>query len=86
VKPVIESLVMKRALLLLGALLVANAPAQQPDGSAPSGVIYGTVVDQNGQPASGMGLRAHPLGGGFGTMLPTTKTDINGKYRFENLS
>ena len=50
-KPVIESLVMKRALLLLGALLVANAPAQQPDGSAPSGVIYGTVVDQNGQPA-----------------------------------
>jgi hypothetical protein len=86
VKPVIESLVMKRALLLLGALLVANAPAQQPDDFAPSGVIYGTVVDQNGQPASGIGLRAHPLGGGFGTMLPTTKTDIPGKYRFENLS
>ena len=41
----IKFLVMKMALLLLGALLVAIAPAQQSDGSVPGGVIYGTVVE-----------------------------------------
>ena len=76
---------MKIALALAGILLIGNISAQQSEDPAPKCVIYGTVVDQDGQPAKGIGLTAMPLGVGLGTMLPTTKTDTSGKYRFEGL-
>jgi hypothetical protein len=75
----------KLAALLVGFLLVANALAQQPDRSAPAGVIYGIVSDQNGHPSAGIGLTAFPLGVPVGGILPTTKTDQNGKYTFRQL-
>jgi hypothetical protein len=76
---------MKEAILFFGALLVANVPAQQPDELAPKGVIYGTVVDQDGQPAKGISLRADCGKGPESGMVPRTKTDQNGKYRFVSL-
>lgn len=45
------------------------------------GLIFGHVVDQNGQPAKGIGLEALPLGVALGTVLPRSKTDENGNYR-----
>ena len=73
-------------LLLFGALLGVNAPAQQPSQLAPKEVIFGTVIDQNGQPAKGVFLTASPFSKAptLGN-LPRTKTDRNGKYRFEGL-
>jgi hypothetical protein len=48
-------------------------------------VIYGTVIGEDGQPAKGLGLTAHPLGIGVGAALPQTTTNQSGAYRFENL-
>jgi hypothetical protein len=55
--------------------------AQQPEYPT-KGVIYGTVVDPDGQPAKDLGLTAHPLSVALGAILPYTKTDQNGKFRF----
>jgi hypothetical protein len=82
---VIRFVVMKIAPVIFGFLLITNTRAQQPDQSVPTGVIYGMVLDQNGQPAEGLGLTAFPLGVALGTMLPTTKTDLTGKYRFKSI-
>jgi hypothetical protein len=84
-KPVIRFVVMKIAPVIFGFLLVANALAQQPDQSVPAGVIFGIVLDQDGQPAKGLRLNAFPLGVPLGTVLPTTKTDLTGKYRFKDI-
>ena len=83
---VIRFLFMRIALALLSLLFAACLAAQQPAQPAPKGVVHGTVFDQNGQPAKHLRLAAEPFGVGLGTMLPTTETDANGNYRFENLA
>jgi hypothetical protein len=76
---------MKTALVFASILVVATAVAQQNDESRPNGVIFGIAVDQNGQPAKGVGLIACPLGVALGTVLPGIRTNDRGEYRFENL-
>ena len=58
--------------------------AQQPEDPT-KGVIYGTVFDQDGQPAKELWLTAHPLGVALGVVLPATKTDQGGKFRFTGI-
>jgi hypothetical protein len=82
---VIRFVVMKIAPVIFGFLLIANTRAQQPDPSVPTGVIYGMVLDQNGQPAKGLDLTAFPSGVALGTVLPTTKTGLTGTYRFKSI-
>ena len=76
---------MKTALVFVWLLLLAAAPARQNDEPRPKGLIHGIAVGQDGQPAKRIGLTAEPLGVGLGAMLPHTKTDDAGEYRFENL-
>lgn len=83
---VIRFSVMRIAPAFFGLLLAAFLPAQKPEQPAPKGVVYGTVFDPNGQPAKHLLMAAEPFGVGLGSMLPTTETDDNGNYRFENLS
>jgi len=72
-------------IMIVTIALAQAAGAQQPEAPIAKGVIYGTVVDQDGQPAKELGLTAHPLGVGLGTVLPATKTDQNGKFRFTRI-
>ncbi len=60
----------------------AQVPAEVPD----RGVIYGTVVDQDGTPAKALTLNARPLGVALAMVLPWTKTNDAGMFRFEHLS
>ena len=76
---------MRKTLVLIGALLLTTAAAQQHDEPLPKGTIYGVVIGQNGLPAKGIGLTASPLGVPLATRLPQTKTNEAGEYRFENL-
>lgn len=82
---------MRRLVLLMAGLsatmvgtvaLAQVAAEQQTTEPVAKGVIYGTVIDQDGQPAKGLGLMAYPLGVALGAMLPHTKADQNGKFRF----
>jgi len=77
-------MLMKITLLFIGLLLVASAVAQQDHEPHPNGVIYGTAVTKDGQPASNVRLLAFPLGIS-GALIPHTKTNDAGEYRFENL-
>ncbi|HWF45643.1 MAG TPA: carboxypeptidase-like regulatory domain-containing protein [Bryobacteraceae bacterium] len=70
-------------LLLVVCLLLVQA--QQPDTRHAKRTIYGIVIGQDGNPAKGVGLTACPLGVPLGAVLPHTKTDQSGKYRFENI-
>jgi hypothetical protein len=76
---------MKTALVFVGLLLLATAGAQQDNEQPPKGVIYGTAIGQDGQPAKGIVLTAYPLGVPLGTALPSTKTNGTCEYRLENL-
>jgi len=76
---------MKTALFFIGSLLLAIPAMAQQRQSRPDGVIYGTVIGEDGQPAKGLGLTAHPLGVALGAVLPRTTTNQSGAYRFENL-
>jgi hypothetical protein len=71
--------------ILFSLLLIQAGPALLPDEPAPRGVIYGTVVDQDGHPAKGIALQACPLGVPLAAVLPTTVTDDSGNYRFQNI-
>ena len=75
----------KAALVLLIALLTAAAAAQQSEEPPRIGAIYGVVVGRDGQPAPNLRLTALPLELILSGILPTTKTDSEGKYRFEKL-
>jgi hypothetical protein len=75
---------MKTTLVFVGFLLAA-AVAQQHDEPPPKGVIYGIAIGQDGQPAKGIGLTASPLGVVLAAVLPHTKTNDAGEYRFENV-
>jgi hypothetical protein len=75
----------KSALVFVGLFLLAAASAQQNDEPHPKGVIYGIAIGQDGQPAKRIGLTAEPLGVALGAVLPHTRTNDAGEYRFENV-
>jgi hypothetical protein len=75
----------KIRLVSVGLLLLTAALAQQHDKSLPNGTIYGIVVGQDGKPAKATGLTAGPLGVALAAVLPHTKTNDAGEYRFQNL-
>jgi hypothetical protein len=62
-------------IMIVTIALAQAAAAQQPEDPIAKAVIYGTAVDQDGQPAKELGLTAHALGVALGAMLPATKTD-----------
>jgi hypothetical protein len=76
---------MKTTFVFVGFLLLASAVSQRHEVPRPKGVIYGVATGQDGQPAKGIVLTACPLGVPLGTVLPLTKTNDAGEYRFENL-
>lgn len=67
--------------LFTSLVLLPGLLAQQPEAAPGKGVIYGTVLDQNGKPAKDIGLTADPFGMPLGAILPHTQTDVNGHYR-----
>jgi hypothetical protein len=71
---------MKPAQLLLVLVSLASTGLAQgyPDAQ---GLLYGHVVDPNGQAAKAIQLQARPLGVALGAVLPLTRTDENGDYR-----
>jgi hypothetical protein len=71
---------MKRALILIISCLPLIGLAQQRRGT---GVIYGTVVSQNGQVGKHIAIYAEPLG--VSRQFPSTISNDHGQYRFENL-
>lgn len=76
----------KRMLILVGWLVCLTSVAAQNQVQSPyKGVIYGTVINQDGTPAKGLTLNALPLGVALGMPLPWTKTNDAGAYRFERL-
>src|SRR5215469_9944671 len=76
---------MRKMLVLVGVLLLATAGAQQHDEPLSKGTIYGVVIGQDGRPAKKIVLTAFPLGVALGAVLPHTKTNDAGEYRFENI-
>lgn len=75
---------MKTVLVLVCFLLLSMAVAQK-ETSPDTGVIYGTVTTPDGLPAQGLTLNADPLGGNLAAILPSTKTNDKGIFRFEHL-
>jgi hypothetical protein len=72
--------------LALGCLrLVATTVAQQQDTARPDGSIYGVAITNDGDPAKGIDLAARPLGVVLATVLPHTRTNDRGEYRFVDL-
>jgi hypothetical protein len=76
---------MRTGALFLGLVLLSVTSAQRGH-PAPHGVIYGTVITSEGEPAKRLNLAAVPIGVGFVGALPHTKTNDSGEYRFENLT
>jgi 5-hydroxyisourate hydrolase-like protein (transthyretin family) len=72
---------MKTAPLLFGLVFLAATGIPQEGYQDAPGLIFGHVVDQNGQPAKGVELEAMPLGVVLATVLPRSRTDENGNYR-----
>ena len=52
--------------------------------TACKGVVHGVVVGQDRKPWSGIGLILEPVGD-YDYVLPSTKTDQHGEYRFEQV-
>ena len=76
---------MRTVLIFVGLLSVATAAAQNPIDTSSKGVIYGTVTANDGMPAKNLMLNAEPLGVMLAMVLPWTKTDDSGDFRFEHL-
>ena len=77
---------MKTAFLFVAFLLLATAVSQQRDKPRPKGAIQGITIGDDGQPAKGIRLTAHPVGGVVrGPVFPSAITNDTGEYRFENL-
>ena len=72
-------------LIPIGCLLLASAVAERPGHEPARGSIYGVVINQAGQSAQGIALKAKPLGVILATALPETRTDQDGKFRFVKL-
>jgi|SRR5579864_531409 len=73
------------SIVLVSLALLPVLAAQQHQPPTPKGTIFGMVIDHDGQTAKHLGLVAEPLGVGLGAMLPHTRTDDEGKYRFEHV-
>jgi len=76
---------LKASLLFFAFSICPFGLAQDRSQSTDKGVIYGTVVAQDGTPAKGLTLNANPLGVALGMALPWTKTNEAGFYSFEHL-
>jgi hypothetical protein len=72
-------------MIFVGLFLLAVAPARQNDTPQPKGGIYGVAIDQTGHPAKRLVLTADPLGVPLAAILPHTRTNDVGEYRFENV-
>jgi len=70
----------------VGLLLSVAVSARQSADQHANGTIYGVAIDQNGQLAKRIGLVACPLGVPLATVLPNTRTNDAGEYRFEHIS
>jgi hypothetical protein len=74
------------SLCILACGLWLSAAAAQTQAEFPSrGVIFGSIIDQDGTPAKGLILNASPLGVALSMALPWTKTNHTGAFRFEHL-
>ena len=79
-------LVMKTAPILLSALLfVAVAAMPQDSVHQSEGAIFGVVVDENNQPAKGIGITVAGPGKSSSRRLPGVITDQSGHYRIGKL-
>lgn len=76
---------MKTAFGLVALLLLSAASAQQTNEPVPKGVIYGIAIGQDGQPAKRILLTAYPLGVALAAVLPHTRTNDAGEYKFEKI-
>lgn len=76
---------MKAILVFVGLSVFAAVVAQKQREPNANGVIYGTVVGQDGKPAKRIGLDAWPLGVGLAAKLPHSRTNEVGEYRFEQI-
>jgi Carboxypeptidase regulatory-like domain len=68
-------------------LLFLLAPFAKGNFTGPGcyGLIHGVVVDPQQRPASGLKVTLSPLGFDFDYVLPTTRTDSAGRYKFEQV-
>lgn len=78
---------MKRALIFVALLFVPGSFARGANftGGACKGVIHGVVLNQQGQPVSGIELTLYPLGIDFDYFLPKTRSDSAGQYKFDTV-
>ena len=76
---------MKTIFVFVGLVLLATGLGAKHEEPRPNGVIYGTVIGPDGQPAKAIGLTAHPLGVALAAVLPRTGTNEKGEYRFQNV-
>jgi hypothetical protein len=76
---------MRRRVGFICLLLLVTVAEAQDSGSRPNGTIYGIAYDSDGHPASQIKLTAVPVGVALATMLPETKTNAKGEYRFAGL-
>ena len=78
---------MKRVLILVALLLAPGAFAHGANftGGACKGVIHGVLIDAHGQPVGDMELTLYPLGVDLAYILPVTKSDGAGRYKFETV-
>ena len=76
---------MKKLHLLAGLVSLTVLAAQNQVLSPNKGVIYGTAIAPDGTPAKELTLNALPLGVALAMVLPWTKTNEVGAYRFEHL-
>jgi hypothetical protein len=73
---------------LLLCLLVLPSPGRVLQNAEPDtqcrGVVHGLVTGQDRKPVSGIGVVLEPVGS-YDYVLPRTKTDVHGEYRFEKV-
>lgn len=81
----VRSGIMKLTLAFIGLLFLSSGTAQPPNRQSAKGVIYGAVTGKDGNPAAEISLTASPLGVPIMGVLPRTRTDRNGHYRFESV-
>jgi hypothetical protein len=68
-------------------LLFLLAPFAKGNFTGPGcyGLIHGAVVDPQRRSVSGLEVTLYPLGVDFDYLLPTTRTDNAGRYKFEQV-
>ncbi len=76
---------MKALLVCTAFTLLTLSAAKQDSRARAHGAIHGTVIDHDGQFAKNIGLEACPLGVPLGAVLPRTRTNGKGEYRFGDI-